>query len=231
MIRVLVVDDDFRVAQIHAASVERVAGFTCVGEAHTAAEARRAVAELHPDLLLLDIYLPDEEGLSLLRSLHADGAQVPDCIVVSAARDLQMIRSAMQVGVVYYLMKPFGFAQLREQLETYRRWRERVAIAAGEADQATVDRLYSLLRGAPSPAAMRRQLAPTMRKVLDIVRSARRPLGATQVAEELGISRPTAQRYLTKLESQGLIELHLEYGSTGRPSHLYVPVDNARQQP
>ena len=100
MIRMLVVDDDFRVARIHAASVERVAGFTCVGEAHTAAEARQAIAELHPDLMLLDIYLPDEDGLSLLRSLHAWSDSAPDCIVITAARDLQTVRSAMQVGAV-----------------------------------------------------------------------------------------------------------------------------------
>ena len=68
-IRTLVVDDDFRVARIHAASVERIEGFSCVGQAHTAAEARQLIDASSPDLLILDIYLPDEDGLSLLRSL------------------------------------------------------------------------------------------------------------------------------------------------------------------
>lgn len=220
MIRVLVVDDDYRVARIHAASVERVEGFTCVGVAHTAAEARRAVDELRPDLLVLDIYLPDEDGLSLLRSLHVMGHAAPDCIMVTAARDLQMIRSAMQAGAVYYLVKPFGFTQLREQLDAYRRWRERVA-AAGEADQATVDQLYSLLRAPSSSSASRRRLPPTMRKVLETITAAPQPIGASQVSQLLGISRPTAQRYLTELERRGLVELHLDYGATGRPVHLY----------
>jgi response regulator of citrate/malate metabolism len=136
-----------------------------------------------------------------------------------------MIRSAMQVGAVYYLVKPFGFTQLRDQLEAYRRWRGRVT-TAGEADQATVDNLYSLLRGSSSTSAPRRHLAPTMQKILDVIRSADHPVGASQVAQELGVSRPTAQRYLTKLERQGFIELHLEYGATGRPIHLYRPVHN-----
>lgn len=223
MIRVLVVDDDFRVARIHAASVDRVAGFTCVGEAHTAAEARRAIAELHPDLLLLDIYLPDEDGVTLLRSLHALGHSAPDCIMVTAARDLQMVRSAMQAGAVYYLVKPFGFTQLREQLEAYRRWRERVA-ATGEADQATVDQLYSLLHAPSSASVSRRRLPPTMQKVLETVSGSPQPIGASQVSRFLGISRPTAQRYLAELERRGLVELQLDYGATGRPVHLYRDV-------
>ncbi|HKT01507.1 MAG TPA: response regulator [Rugosimonospora sp.] len=221
MIRTLVVDDDYRVARIHAASVERVPGFACVGQAHTAAEARSAIAEHQPDLLLLDIYLPDEDGLSLLRSLRAQPS-APDCIIISAARDLRMVRSAMQVGAVYYLVKPFGFAQLRDQLEAYRRWRARLA-SAGEADQATVDTLYNLLRGSSSSTAVRRHLSLTTQRILDVIATAGQPVGAAHIAGQLGVSRPTVQRYLAKLERQGLIELHLEYGAAGRPNHLYRP--------
>jgi len=126
MIRTLVVDDDYRVAHIHGASVERIDGFTCVGEAHSAAEARSAIAELNPDLLLLDVYLPDEDGLSLLRSLNVPGERTIDCILVTAARDVETVRTAFRIGALRYLVKPFGFAQLREQLESYRQWRERI---------------------------------------------------------------------------------------------------------
>jgi response regulator of citrate/malate metabolism len=222
VIRTLVVDDDYRVARIHAAAVGRLDGFACVGQAHSAAEARTAVAELRPELMLLDIYLPDEDGLSLLRSLHAAGEPAPDCIVITAARDLQVVRSAMHIGAVYYLVKPFGFAQLRDQLEAYRRWREHLDTAT-EADQATVDNLYSMLRGPAATAAARRRLPPTMRRILDTVRAADRALGAAQVAAQLGVSRPTAQRYLNELERRGTLELVLEYGATGRPVHLYRP--------
>ncbi len=110
MIRTLVVDDDYRVAHIHGASVERIDGFTCVGEAHSAAEARSAIAELNPDLLLLDVYLPDEDGLSLLRSLNVPGERTIDCILVTAARDVETVRTAFRIGVLRYLVKPFGFA-------------------------------------------------------------------------------------------------------------------------
>src|SRR6476620_9087763 len=142
MIRVLVVDDDYHVARAHALSVARVPGFSVVGEAHTGAEARGLVAATEPDLLLLDMYLPDFSGLDLVRQVAASGAQVPDFLLVTAARDIDSVRPAMQLGAFYYLVKPFTFAALREQLEAYRAWTERLRRAPagpGDLDQDVVD--------------------------------------------------------------------------------------------
>ncbi len=221
MIRTLVVDDDFRVAHIHAANVQRVTGFVCVGQAHTAAEARAAIEQESPDLLILDIYLPDQDGLSLLRSLAATGT-APDTIFITAARDVETVRAAMGLGAIYYLVKPFGFPQFREQLDAYRRWSEQLHAEAGETNQATIDSLFSTLRRpAPRAAGGRSDLPPTMTKILHVVLTAPQPIGASAVAETLGMSRPTAQRYLTELHRKGLIELELSYGATGRPVHRY----------
>ena len=226
MIETLVVDDDFRVARVHAAAVDRIPGFTAVGVAHSAAEARRLIAEHHPQFLLLDIYLPDEDGLSLLRSLQDGEEPAPDALVVTAAQDLETVRGAIRSGAVYYLVKPFGFQQLRERLEAYRRWREQLG-SATRADQATIDELYRALRTAP-PARPGRRLPPTMQSVLTCVREADQPLSANDVAAQVGISRPTAQRYLSELERRRVVELVLEYGAPGRPSHLYRPSPPAR---
>ena len=221
MIRVLVVDDDYHVAHAHALSVPRVPGFEVVGEAHNGTEAEALVTSLRPQLLLLDMYLPDFSGLDLVRRIAASGAPVPDFLLVTAARDIESVRTAMQLGAFYYLVKPFGFAALREQLEAYRTWSERVD-RAPEADQDTIDTLFSL-RGTPSRrSATTQSLQPTMARVLDIVTSAPGPIGAAEVAEILGASRPTAQRYLATLVRKQLLDLDLAYGATGRPEHRYV---------
>lgn len=220
MIRTLVVDDDFRVAHIHAAGVAKVDGFSCIGQAHTAATARLAIDQHHPDLLILDIYLPDEDGLSLLRSLAGAG-NAPDTIFITAARDVDSVRAAMGLGAIYYLVKPFGFAQFRQQLDAYRGWREQLITEAGEqTDQATIDSLFSTLRR-PVPSAEQTRLPPTMAKILRTVGESPEAIGASTTARALGMSRQTAQRYLSELQRTGLLELELSYGSTGRPVHRY----------
>lgn len=231
MIRTLVVDDDYHVAHVHALSVRRVPGFSVIGEAHSAEEARQIIEDERPDLLLLDMYLPDYSGLDLIRRLTSVSAgtpdseepgYVPDFLLVTAARDIESVRSAMRLGAIYYLVKPFTFAALREQLESYRQWRQQLERSL-QADQGTVDALYGLLHSPAAASATRRSLPTTMARVLDIVQSSSTPLGAAEVAERLGVSRPTAQRYLATLVQKEAIDLDLAYGTTGRPEHRYLP--------
>lgn len=224
MIRTLVVDDDYRVAKVHAASVERIERFTSVGEAHSAAEARTMIAELQPNLLLLDLYLPDGGGLELIRSLPGlDLPSRPDFIVVTAARDIDSVRQAIGLGAMYYLVKPFGFVQLREQLEAYRNLHEGLEEAT-VATQKTVDALYGLMRSPASRSSERGRLSPTAAEVLDQVRGCADGISASDVAGLLGVSRATAQRHLAQLVRAGLVDLRLNYGSTGRPEHRYRAV-------
>jgi response regulator of citrate/malate metabolism len=181
------------------------------------------VQELQPDLLLLDLYLPDGHGLDLMRSLAGLALDPrPDFVVITAARDVASVRSAMQLGAMYYLVKPFGFVQLKEQLLAYRQLHEGLDESM-VANQETVDALYGLLRGPAARVADRRRLPPTMARVLDTVRAADDAVSAAGVSELIGVSRATAQRYLADLDRRGLVELVLTYGGAGRPEHRYRP--------
>jgi response regulator of citrate/malate metabolism len=222
MIRVLVVDDDYHVARVHAKSVATVNGFSVVGEAHTGAAALELIASTTPDLLLLDMYLPDFTGLELVRRISATSDPIPNFLLLTAARDIESVRTAMQLGAFYYLVKPFTFAALREQLHAYVAWAQRLK-QAPEADQHDVDALYSLRGARPRGTTRARTLEPTMAKVLHIVTSAAAPVSASEVAETLGASRPTAQRCLAELAKNQLIDLVLAYGTTGRPQHRFQP--------
>src|SRR5205085_11947581 len=97
VIRTLVVDDDFMAASVHRSFTERVPGFTVVGEALTGSDAVALARKLRPDLVLLDIYLPDIDGLEVMRRLRTDALQV-DVIAITSAKDVQTLRGAMQGG-------------------------------------------------------------------------------------------------------------------------------------
>lgn len=222
-IRVLVVDDDFRVADVHASMVAAVPGFETVGRAHSAADAIAKAGELRPDLVLMDIYLPDGNGLDVVRTLLA-GPSPADVIVISAARETEAVRAAMQLGAVHYLVKPFAFEQLVTRLVAYARLRRRVSDLPETADQADVDELFRLRQVEDAAAAARPpkgHSAPTLELVRNAVRAATPDISAGEVAEIVGISRATAQRYLTYLQEQGVVSLRLKYGAAGRPEHRY----------
>ena len=228
-LRVLVVDDDFMVARVHRGLVERVPGFTVVGEAHTAAEALAAAERLAPDLVLLDVYLPDRSGLEVLRALRAQPGRSPDVLVVSASRDVEVLRAALQGGVVHYLIKPFTFPALRERLERYAAAHGRLA-TLGEARQDDVDSVLGALRGS-APARLPKGLSgPTAALVAGALRSAGE-LSAAEAAAHCGLSRVSARRYLEHLVRAGQAELRLRYGTSGRPEHRYRWVPGAAAGP
>ncbi|MEU8762500.1 response regulator [Streptomyces sp. NPDC048659] len=222
MIGVLVVDDDTRVAKINAAYVAKVPGFQVVAVAHSAAEALARLADAEPpvDLVLLDHYLPDGNGLAVVRELRARGQQ-SDVIMVTAARDVATVQAAMRHGALQYLVKPFSFAGLRAKLEAYAVLR-RALEGGGEAEQAEVDRFFAALSaGAVAPELPKGHSPTTAELVRQVLLAAEGALSTQEIAERAGVSRQTAQRYLKLLERTGRVRLSLKYGETGRPEHRY----------
>ena len=150
---VLVVDDDFMVAEIHRRFVEQVDGFRAVGVARTGADALSAARELRPHLILLDVYLPDMTGLEVLQQLRSGGDRV-GVIMITAARELDTVSGALDGGAADYLIKPFEFHQLRAKLEAFAARADALESDRG-VDQSLIDSLFGepgTARGASSAA-------------------------------------------------------------------------------
>ena len=216
MIRVLVVEDDFRVARLHADLAAAVPGMEVVGVVHTAADAlARAEAE-RPDLVLVDEYLPDERGTSLIGRIDAA------VILISAETDAAVIRRAIARGAVNVVLKPFAPGVLQQRLLAFGRFWD--SLGSGQTDQRGVDRSLAVLREGDSPAGAmpKGRSAVTADAVREALQRAADALTAQDVAEATGVSRATAQRYLADLVAAGRVELGLRYGTTGRPEHRYT---------
>ncbi|MDV7352401.1 response regulator [Rhodococcus sp. NPDC019627] len=222
MYEVLVVDDDFMVAEIHRRFVDKTPGFTTVAVARTAADALDAVRSRRPDLVLLDVYLPDMSGLDVLQSLRAEGNPV-GVIMITAAREIDTVSRALHGGASDYLVKPFEYAHLQEKLENFRR-RARALESQSGADQSLIDSLFGSAGKNADPGRLPKGLSvETGRLVLDIVQE-RGELSSMECAELAGLSRVSVRRYLEHYLAEGLLEVRLEYGGAGRPVRRYRPV-------
>lgn len=210
---VVIVDDDFRVAGLHADIVSATGGFEVAGTAGTRSEAERLVGASAVDLVLADVYLPDGDGIDLVRRLDVDA------IVLSAATDADTVRRAFRSGAFGYLVKPFPDERLGDLLRGYTRYRNLLA-AGGDTDQDTIGRARRALLAAEGSTASGGR-APTEAAVLDALTSADADMSAPEVAARVGISRATAQRYLAALARDGSATVSLSYGSTGRPEHRF----------
>ena len=219
MITVLVVDDDFRVARIHSAFVDRVEGFRTIGVAADGAEALAMAGRLVPDLILLDLYLPDIFGLDLLNQMRVAGVE-GDVIVISAANESETVERALKLGVANYLLKPFTLDDLSGRLSEYRSQRDR-RLRPLVGDQADVDRIFG--RSEPTIAeSLPKGMSPeTAELILATLRERTEEQSAQQCAAAVGISRVSARRYLEFFVSQGWAQVSLRYGSRGRPERRY----------
>jgi response regulator of citrate/malate metabolism len=221
VIRTLVVDDDFMAVSIHRQFLERIPGFEVVGEATTARDARALVERLRPDLVLLDIYLPDESGIELMRRLRAtDSSANVDVIAITSAKDVDVLRDSMRLGVVHYIVKPFTFRTFRERLESYAAARQRLGDMR-HAEQRDIDRLYGLLRTSGEASLPKGISPPTLELVATLLRESGESVSAGELAARAGISQGVARRYLRFLAESGAVDFTLRYGAAGRPEHLY----------
>jgi len=210
---VLVVDDDFHVADLHRRQVDEVPGFRALEPVGTLASARSALSSGTVDLVLVDVYLPDGSGLELLRSIDTDA------FVLSAASDSGTVRRAMRSGALAYLIKPFAAGVLAERLQAYARSRN-VLDERSTLDQEAVERAFRILHAGDSGGASPSRAATAALVLEQLVTGEER--SAAEVAAAIGVSRATAQRYLAQLTADGTVAMQLRYGAAGRPEHRYV---------
>jgi response regulator of citrate/malate metabolism len=223
VIGVLVVDDDFMVARVHRAFVEAVPGFEVVAVAHTGQAALAAVREHRPQLVLLDIHLPDVHGLQLLPALRREHEDL-DVLVISAAREAETVRRALRGGIVHYLIKPFSAEDLRASLLHYQQSYAGLR-AESQTRQQDVDRVFAHARPAARttstrlPKKLSEQTAALVERAL---READPDLSASECAEAIGLARVSVRRYLEHFVDTGRARVSLRYGGVGRPERRYA---------
>jgi len=222
-LEVVIVEDNPKISRTHQAFVEKIDGFEVTGIANTIADARLLLETLEPDLLLLDIYFPESNGIEFLRELRAAHHNT-DVILITAAREVEMLHSALQGGAFDYMIKPVFFDRFEESLTNYAEYKKQMA-RTGSLTQEEADRMFR--KSAPASALgsddVPKGIDPvTLKSILTVFEEkSKQVMSATEMGEAIGVSRTTARKYLEYLIGEGLLSIHLDYGTKGRPERKY----------
>jgi response regulator of citrate/malate metabolism len=213
--RVVIIEDDELVRSIHRTLVEDTPGFQVVSAVGTLAQAERDLQHLQVDLLMVDIYLPDGNGLTWASQLPRTPTS-PDVIMVTAANDLPTVQTAVRSGVLDFLIKPFDRQRLQAAFQ--RHTQRRAVSSAAHLTQLGVDRL---LRHDPVTHLPKGIDAATLTKVQRLLEASAEAWSAEAAGQQLGVSRITAWRYLEYLVVLSFVVVDVQYQPTGRPLKLY----------
>ena len=222
-LRVLIIDDDIRIAEIHRRYVEKTQGFEVVGIANNLEDAQSQLDVLEPDLLLLDIFFPEGNGLEFLKKARMHNQQV-DVIPITAAKEVHLFNEALHGGVFDYILKPVVFARFQATLERYKQTKNQLS-NIDQLNQSEVDIALQTVRSGDLrefPELPKGIDRLTLEKVQHVFSSLQGSgLTSEEVASQIGASRTTVRRYLEYLVSQIILDVDVSYGGVGRPERRY----------
>ncbi len=222
-LEVLIVEDDMRIIDINKRFVSKIEGFEVIATATNGTDAKELLSCTHPHLVLLDVYLPDMLGTELVWYIRQHYREV-DVIMITAAKEMEMVQEALRGGVFDYIVKPLVFERFRERLESYREHVIRMREAI-EVDQEVIDQMLTRRLVAPKnrdvPVSKGIDLL-TLEKVIEAIRqTGDKGVSAEEIGREIGTSRTTARRYLEYLVLEKKARADLIYGTVGRPERKY----------
>lgn len=221
MIDVVLIEDDPMVRQVNRQFLEQIEGIRIVGVAKDGIEGVEQLKTLAPDVALMDIFMPEQDGIKTLQQIRDQGLPV-DVIAVTAANDMKTIEKMLQLGVYDYIMKPFTFDRMKQTIQQYLAYKayitKKEALSQDELDQLLhptreTDHYHDALPKGLNGA--------TLQKIIQFIGEQTGAVTAIEVAQGVGLARVTARRYLDYLEKQRQVVIDIQYGGVGRPVNQY----------
>lgn len=231
-IRTLIVEDDMKIAEIQRIFTEKISDYSVIGIAHTISEAKEIIPVLEPDLVLLDIFFPDGNGIDLLWEIRAK-LKKTDVILITAAKEVEFFEEGLRGGVFDYILKPLVFTRFAGTLQKYKVHRDKLnkINKSNKISQTEVDRfLHQENQAAVHAEELPKGIdAITLKKIVRMMEAVGvEGISAEKAGSLVGVSRTTSRRYLEYLVSNGVIVADLFYGALGRPERVYLKIQNTK---
>lgn len=228
MLNILIVEDDPMVAQINQQFIKKIDDQTSVDIVSNVKEAIKHIENKEIDLLLLDIYMPEENGLTFLKYIREQGYKI-DAILITAATDVEDIQTAFRYGAVDYLIKPFDFERFQQSLLRYKKGLtffnktssiNQTDIDAEFLNKEIVDRDSELKLPKGVTEATLQVIIEKMKYFEE------NEFSTDDISKHVNISRVSVRKYLKFLTDIEVLEESLNYG-IGRPINFYkIKKDN-----
>ncbi len=223
MYKTVIVEDDYMVAMLHRSFIEKDERFEVVAEFHSGRAALQYLLSNLVDLVVLDVYMPLQSGVELLRDLRGYGIDT-EVIVVTAAHETQTLNELLKMGVMDYLVKPFTAERFQQALDGFAQ-REKMLHQKERVCQTEIDEL--LTNAKPKEKSTKGMQRKTFEKISQEL-STQEGKSCEGISCKTGLSVVTVRRYLTYMLENGQAQSRINYDTGGRPSMIYLKLESKK---
>ena len=219
MKNVLIIEDDPMVSLINRKYIEFIKDFKVIDLVYTEEEVLKVLDREKIDLILLDYYLPKQNGLEILKTIRNKGC-LADVIMITAANSAEEVKAAFAYGVIDYLIKPFEFDRFKEAINKYiskhKLLKENKNLEQKELDILSQKEQLSI----EVPKGLSKK---TLEKVIELLeKESSKQWTIREISECLGISNVSIKKYMDHLEKIKKVKMSSSYGNVGRPEYKYT---------
>ncbi|WP_314991820.1 response regulator [uncultured Gemella sp.] len=220
--RILIIEDDPMVAMIHKEYFKRKELSNDLNHVSTLEKAKKFLSDSKVDLIVLDNYLADGQGIEFLPELK--GYPI---IMITAANDVQTVEAALTNGVVDYLVKPFTYERFSQAIDKVQDYME--LLSKEKINQDLIDDYLNSGRVGEEEDSLPKGLSRiTLKKVLENIKEQETGFTTQQVADDLDISRITIRKYLNHLVNINVLSEDAKYYTSGRPVSVFTVVEKSK---
>lgn len=220
MKNVLIVEDDPMVAMINEEYLSTFQNIKILGRTYTEKDTLNFLTTHKVDLIILDVFLGEENGIDILKSIRTLG-YTTDVIMITSANGGEDIKKAFSLGCIDYLIKPFDFERLKLSIDKI--FARDEILNKTKIKQDFIDNIQSI-----SPVINVKLNLPkglnskTLDKITQIIDNLpSEEFGIKDICQITDISNVTIKKYLDYLEAIKYIASFTNYGNVGRPLYLY----------
>lgn len=215
IIKTIIIEDDPMVLSINCKFLDRIDGFKVIATENSGQKGIDVIKNNECDLILLDIYLPEKNGLEVAKEIRNCDISA-DIIMITAATDSDIVVQSLRLGVVDYIIKPYNFARFSSSMIKYKNRFNRYN--TNSFNQDVLDSITLQVIAEDTDKGIDKQ---TLEKIKGFVMKLNNSITAEELSNALSLSRVTARRYLEYLVKQGVLSCENELHKIGRPSKIY----------